>query len=326
MRHRGGEDDASGLLITATASLTPCGKVNRGYLAPLLVGELERDGLLILGELSIHPCNRCALHLVELGRDCGVRYGVGTLSAESVVDSNLIDGDSHVARLVGERLDPIERHALHSATLGLDVYDARFVRSDSAAVDGHTLHWCFGDGEVNVPTRVGGEVRTAHGDALHGGLRHMDRLVVAVACKVVILASVGLDEIYLCLIFIRVRVGEVHLQMCNFCVARPCVHVDTAVVRCRRMCSGINGNKVAPAQGLVVVASGSRVGLHSRDGGVHLAYTECSTLTLYLGDIGGDIADEIAELFGCDGARFSLGREGLGTFDEVYLRVVHTRE
>ena len=124
MRHRGGEDDAGGLLITATAPLPSCGKVNRGYLAPLLVGELERDGLLILGELSIHPCNRCALHLVELGRDCGVRYGVGTLSAESVVDSNLIDGDSHVARLVGERLDPIERHALHRATLGLDVDDA----------------------------------------------------------------------------------------------------------------------------------------------------------------------------------------------------------
>ena len=114
--------------------------------------------------------------------------------------------------------------------------------------------------------------------------------------------------------------------MCNFRVARPCVHVDTPVVRCRRVGSVINGNEVAPAQWLVVVASGSRVGSHRRDGGVHLTYTECSTLALYLGDICSDIADEVAELFGCDGARFSLGREGLGTFDEVYLRVVHTRE
>ena len=141
-----------------------------------------------------------------------------------------------------------------------------------------------------------------------------------------ILASISLDEVYLCLIFVRVGVGKVHLQMCNFRVACPCVHVDTPVVRCRRGGSVINGNEVAPAQGLVVVARGSRVGSHRRDGGVHLTYTECSTLALYLGDISGDIADKIAELFGGDGARFSLGREGLSAFDEVYLRVVHTIE
>ena len=141
-----------------------------------------------------------------------------------------------------------------------------------------------------------------------------------------ILASISLDEVYLCLIFVRVGVGKVHLQMCNFRVARPRVHVDTPVVRCRRVGSVINSNEVAPAQGLVVVASGSRVGSHSRDGGVHLTYTECSTLALYLGDIGGDITDEVTELFGCDGARFSLRGERLCSFDEVYLRVVHTRE
>ena len=66
------------------------------------------------------------------------------------------------------------------------------------------------------------------------------------------------------------------------------------------MCIVINGNEVATAQGLVVVASGSRVVLHRQDGGVHLTYTECSTLALYFGDIGGDIADEISELFGSD--------------------------
>ena len=211
MRHRGGEDDASGLLVTSAAALPPCGKVNRGYLATLLVSELEGDGLLIVGELSVHPSNGGTLYLVELGRDCGVRYGVGALSAEGVVDGHLIDGDSHVARLIGERLDPIERDALHSATLGLDVDDARVVRSDSAAVDCHPLHWCFGDGEVNVPARVGREVRTAHGDALHGSLRHTDRLIRAVASEVVILASVGLDEVYLRLIFIRIGVGKVYL-------------------------------------------------------------------------------------------------------------------
>ena len=141
-----------------------------------------------------------------------------------------------------------------------------------------------------------------------------------------ILTSVGLDEVNFRLIFIRIGVTKVHLQMCNFSVARPRVHVDTPVVCCRRVSIVINGNEVAPTQGLVVVASGSRIRLHSRDGGVHLAYTECSTLALYLGDIGGDIADEIAELFGCDGARFRLCSERLGAFDEVYLRVVHTRE
>ena len=55
LRHRGGEDDAGGLLVPSSAALTPCREINRGYLTTILVGELERDGLLVLGELSIHP-------------------------------------------------------------------------------------------------------------------------------------------------------------------------------------------------------------------------------------------------------------------------------
>ena len=54
LRYRGGEDDAGGLLIPSAAALAPSRELYRGNLSPLLVGELECDGLLVLRELSVH--------------------------------------------------------------------------------------------------------------------------------------------------------------------------------------------------------------------------------------------------------------------------------
>ena len=96
LRYRGGEDDARRLLFTSTP-LASCGEVYRGNLTTLPVGELKRNGLLILGELGIHPRNRRTLYLVELGRYGSVGYGVRAVGIECLIDSYLIYREGDIA-------------------------------------------------------------------------------------------------------------------------------------------------------------------------------------------------------------------------------------
>ena len=96
LRYRGGEDDA-GRLLFASTPLASCGEVYRGNLTTLPVGELERNGLLVLGELGIHPRNRCTLYLVELGRYGGVGDSVRAVGIECLVNGYLIYREGDIA-------------------------------------------------------------------------------------------------------------------------------------------------------------------------------------------------------------------------------------